>query len=316
MTNNQKSQIMLYLPVLKALFFLSIPTMFGMFSIFFINIVDAYYIGRLGVLPLAAVSYCLPIIFIVMSFSIGIAIGVAAIVSRQLGSSDFYEAKASTSNILLLIFLFMLILSILCVIFIYPIFELIGAEKILLPLIYSYMSVWFLGAPFFSGLVISNSAIRSYGDSWTPGLILFLTSLINAGLDPVLIFGLGPINAYGLMGASLATIISYFFGMLMMLYFLYRIDLLTIPALNFKKLILSCKTILFVGLPASLTMMLHPLVLIYIIIMVSIHGNDSLAAFGIGSRIESFAMIGIIAIASTQTSFIGQNLGAKKYNRV
>jgi len=63
-------------------------------------------------------------------------------------------------------------------------------------------------------------------------------------------------------------------------------------------------------------MMLQPLILIYVVVLVSFHGNDAIAAFGIGSRIESFAMIGIIAIASTQTSFIGQNLGAKKYDRV
>ena len=316
MVNSHKSQIMLNSPVLKALIFLSLPTMFGMFSIFFINLVDAYYIGLLGVLPLAAVSFSLPIIFIMMSFSIGIAIGVAAVVSRFLGSSKLLEAKNSTSNTLFLKFVTMIFISIIGISLITPIFHLMGAEGELLELIHDYMLIWFFGTPFFGVLVISNSAIRSFGDSLTPGLILFLTSLVNAVLDPILIFGLGPITPLGIKGAALATVLSYMFGMLLMMIFLKRINLLSLPNLNLNELFLSVKAILFVGLPASLTMMLQPLILIYVVVLVSFHGNDAIAAFGIGSRIESFAMIGIIAIASTQTSFIGQNLGAKKYDRV
>ena len=316
MVNTQKSNIMLNSPVLKALIFLSLPTMFGMFSIFFINLVDAYYIGLLGVLPLAAVSFSLPIIFIMMSFSIGIAIGVAAVVSRLLGSSENLKAKQSTSNILFIKFLTMVIISVFGISLIFPVFRFMGAEGELLGLINEYMFIWFFGTPFFGCLVISNSAIRSFGDSLTPGIILFLTSIINAVLDPILIFGFGPIEALGIKGASLATVFSYIFGMSLMILFLKKINLLTSPDLNFKKLFVSIKAILFVGLPASLTMMLQPLILIYVIILVSFHGNDAVAAFGIGSRIESFAMIGIIAIASTQTSFIGQNLGAKKFDRI
>ena len=90
---NSKSELITNGNILKALLSLIIPMSIGMFSLLVINLVDAYYIGKLGVLELSAISYAFPVLFTLMSFNIGIAIGISATVSKYIGQGDLYKAK-------------------------------------------------------------------------------------------------------------------------------------------------------------------------------------------------------------------------------
>ena len=109
---NSKSELIINGNILKALLSLIIPMSIGMFSLLVINLVDAYYIGKLGVLELSAISYAFPVLFTLMSFNIGIAIGISATVSKYIGQGDLYKAKKTVSNVMVLIFLLMVLLSI------------------------------------------------------------------------------------------------------------------------------------------------------------------------------------------------------------
>ena len=109
---NSKSELIINGNILKALLSLIIPMSIGMFSLLVINLVDAYYIGKLGVLELSAISYAFPVLFTLMSFNIGIAIGISATVSKYIGQGDLYKAKKTVSNVMILIFLLMVLLSI------------------------------------------------------------------------------------------------------------------------------------------------------------------------------------------------------------
>ena len=90
---NSKSELILNGNILSALLSLIIPMLIGMFALLVINLVDAYYIGKLGVLELSAISYAFPVLFTLMSFNIGIAIGISATVSKYIGQGDLYKAK-------------------------------------------------------------------------------------------------------------------------------------------------------------------------------------------------------------------------------
>ena len=316
MVGQKKTDIMISGKVSSVLFSLVLPMILGMFALLVINLVDAYYIGKLGVNHLAAISFSFPVFFTVMSFNIGIAIGTSATVSRYIGAGDLNNAKLMISNILLFIILFTSIVSIIGLISISPLFKLLGANSSQLPLVKDYMSIWYLGAPFFGFLVIANSVLRANGDAVTPSMIILLTSTVNAFLDPILIFGFGPINAMGIKGAAVATSISYVSGMLGMLLILYNRKLVSFPTLKFYALLSSCKPIFLIGLPAGFTMMLNPIVLALVNKIVSYHGSSAVAAFGVGLRIESLATIGIIAISSSLTPFLGQNIGAVKMDRI
>ena len=151
----------------------------GMFALLVINLVDAYYIGKLGVLELSAISYAFPVLFTLMSFNIGIAIGISATVSKYIGQGDLYKAKKTVSNVMVLIFFLMVLLSILSFLFNNYIFSLLGANGETLQLINEYMSIWYIGSPFFACLVIGNSVLRANGDSIKPSCIIIILSLIH-----------------------------------------------------------------------------------------------------------------------------------------
>ena len=313
---NSKSELIINGNILKALLSLIIPMSIGMFSLLVINLVDAYYIGKLGVLELSAISYAFPVLFTLMSFNIGIAIGISATVSKYIGQGDLYKAKKTVSNVMILIFLLMVLLSILSFLLNNYIFSLLGADGETLILINEYMSIWYIGSPFFACLVIGNSVLRANGDSIKPSFIIIITSLTNAVLDPIFIFGWGPLNAMGIQGAAIATTISYILGMNIMITIIRNENLLSFPSIKFMKLLKFSFPVLVIGLPAAFTMMLSPIVLGYINKIVSSHGSEAVAAFGVGLRIESLATVGIIAISSSLTPFIGQNFGANKHYRI
>ena len=313
---NSKSELIINGNILKALLSLIIPMSIGMFSLLVINLVDAYYIGKLGVLELSAISYAFPVLFTLMSFNIGIAIGISATVSKYIGQGDLYKAKKTVANVMVLIFLLMVLLSIVSFLLNNYIFFLLGANGETLILINEYMSIWYIGSPFFACLVIGNSVLRANGDSIKPNCIIIITSLTNAVLDPIFIFGWGPLNAMGIQGAAIATTISYILGMNIMITIIRNENLLSFPSIKFMKLLKFSFPVLVIGLPAAFTMMLSPIVLGFINKIVSSHGSEAVAAFGVGLRIESLATVGIIAISSSLTPFIGQNFGANKHYRI
>ena len=145
---NSKSELIINGNILKALLSLIIPMSIGMFSLLVINLVDAYYIGKLGVLELSAISYAFPVLFTLMSFNIGIAIGISATVSKYIGQGDLYKAKKTVSNVMVLIFLLMVLLSIVSFLLNNYIFSLLGANGETLILINEYMSIWYIGSIF------------------------------------------------------------------------------------------------------------------------------------------------------------------------
>ena len=316
MTIRSRSEFIINGDIFKVLISLIIPMSIGMFALLVINLVDAFYIGKLGVMELSAISFAFPVLFTLMSFNIGIAIGASASISKLIGQGDFYKAKKTITNIFLLIFVLMSLISIFFYFINNYIFSLLGAHGETLELINMYMSTWYIGSPFFACLVIGNSILRANGDGIKPSLIIIATSLINAILDPIFIFGFGPIEAMGIKGAAIATTISYIVGMNIMITTIKREKLLSTPSRDYQLFFKFCFPILIIGLPAAFTMMLSPIVLSYINKIVSTHGAEAVAAFGVGLRIESLATVGIIAISSSLTPFIGQNLGANQHERI
>ena len=236
-----KSDLILSGPVSSALISLVLPMIFGMLSLFIINLVDAYYIGKLGVIELAAISFSFPVLFTIMSFNIGIAIGVSASISRFMGSGEKDKAKLIIGNIIFLIFGFTILVSVIGFFISDPLFKVLGANEYNLPLIKQYMNIWFIGAPFFGIIVISNASLRSTGDGLTPSIVIFCMAIINAILDPIFIFGFGFIKPFGIQGAAIATSLSYILGTISMLIILKFRKLITLPDRRFSVLINSCK---------------------------------------------------------------------------
>lgn len=316
MSPTQSRPDLLNAPILPTLKKMTIPMIFGMIALMMFNIVDTFFISLLGTEPLAAVSFTFPVTFTVISLAIGLGIGTSAVIAKALGSNNLTEARFDATISLLVAVVLVLCLSLLGYLLIDPIFILLGAGEQVLPLIHDYMNIWFMGSVFLITPMIGNSVLRASGDTTTPSLIMGGAGLVNAILDPILIFGFGPIPAYGISGAAIASVIAWACGVCVVLYLL-----------AFKKRLLSMKPgtqtplscaikVLKIGVPAAGANMLTPIAMAVMTALVAYHGPQAVAAFGVGSRIESIASILVLALSMTLPPFVSQNFGAAKLNRV
>jgi len=179
------------------------------------------------------------------------------------------------------------------------------------------MIPWLLGVVFVVIPIVGNNAIRATGDTKTPGIIMVIMALVNAVLDPILIFGFGPFPELGIKGAAISTVISYFIVMISGLWILgVREKMLTKTIPKFNEIISSWKALLHIGVPAMFSQLLLPISIAILTRIAANLGDATVAAFGVGSRIESLAMIGLIALSSVIIPFLGQNFGAKNFERI
>ncbi|HIO83091.1 MAG TPA: MATE family efflux transporter, partial [Deltaproteobacteria bacterium] len=318
-TSAQKSGInrMTEGPVGPSLIRLSIPMIFGLVSILLINLVDTFYISLIGVRELVAISFTFPVTFTLMSFSFGIGIGASAVISRAIGEGDHHRVQRLTTDSLLLVALIILCVAGISFISLRSIFTLMGATDESFPLIEEYMIPWLMGVVFVVIPIVGNSAIRATGDTKTPSLIMVIAAVVNAVLDPLLIFGYGPFPELGIQGAAIATVISFISIMLAGLWVLgIRDRMLTANWPGIAEILRSWKALLYIGIPAMLTQLLFPVSNAVLTRIAADLGDATVAAFGVGTRIESLAMIGSMALSSVIIPFIGQNYGAQNFDRI
>ena len=289
----------------------------GIISMVAFNLVDLYYVGKLGDRELAALSFTFPVITVIFSLVQGMGIGATAIVSRSIGSGDLSRAATETSGSLILGVVLAGIFVLFGLSTLDFTFETLGAQEDLIPLINEYMSVWYFAVLFVVVPFIGNSAMRATGDARTPSMIMVFAVLINAILDPIFIFGLGPIPSMGIQGAALATAVSRFFTLVLSLYVLYsKKKLITLKYRPLKELLDCWKAVLFIGIPTGLSRMITPISASVITALLATYGEYAVAAYGVGTRIEFLTASVLIAMSSSISPFTGQNWGANEYERI
>lgn len=304
-------------PIGPTLLQLAAPMVMGIAAIILFNVVDTFYVGQLGATQLAAMSYTFPVGLILMSISMGLSIGTTSTIARAIGVGDEQRVKRLTTDGLILSWLFVTLMAGLGLLTIDPLFRLVGASEALLPLIRQYMVPWYLGVGFLVIPMVGNGAIRATGDTKTPSVVMMIAGLVNMVMDPLLIFGLGPFPRLELQGAALATVISWFITFFAAFYVLIRREkMIAFERPTLKDVLTSWKQILHVGLPAAGNNILVPISAAVITRWVSSYGDTAVAAFGVGSRLESLALIGISAMSTAVTPFVGQNFGAHQCERI
>jgi len=314
---NEKQINLLEDPVPSTLKRMTIPMIYGMVLLMTFNLVDTFFVGLLGTQPLAAISFTFPVTFTVLSLTIGLGIGTSAVIAKFLGKKDPESAKNAATAALYLAAVIVACLSTVGYFITDPLFTLLGAQPSLLPLIHQYMDIWYVGSICLIGPMIGNAVLRASGDTKTPSIIMGSAGLINAVLDPIFIFGFGPVPAMGIQGAAIATLISWVFGLCFVLYILTKKhDLIHTSMLPMKELTSACRHILKIGLPAAGANMLTPIAAAIMTAIVATYGESAVAAFGVGSRLESIACLIVLALSMTLPPFISQNFGAGQLQRV
>jgi putative MATE family efflux protein len=301
----------------KQLFHLAWPMLFGMFGMVIFNLADTYFIGKLGVHPLAAMGFSFPVIMFINSLSVGIGIGTSSLISRNIitESRENLRLMASRSILLGVIVVFLFVIAGLLTI--RPLFEALGASDEIIPYIYDYMSIWYYGVAFVVIPMIGNNIVRATGDTFIPGMLMVTSALVNIILDPLLIFGYGPFPEMGIKGAALATVIGRSTGLIFILIVLIRREnLLTLHFGRMKEIFHTWGKLIYIAGPAALGMLITPLSIGIITRIIATHGEEAVAAFGVASRVEMFVLMTIAALGSVLIIFIGQNISTNKFSRI
>ncbi|MFZ5953324.1 MAG: MATE family efflux transporter, partial [Candidatus Rifleibacteriota bacterium] len=198
-----------------------------------------------------------------------------------------------------------------------PLFFLLGARDKVLEYIGDYMQIWHFGMVFVVVPMIGNNTLRATGDTKIPGLIMILGAVVNFVLDPILIFGLGPLPAFGIKGAAAATLIGRGCTFAASIYVLaVRERLLSIEIPGMKDVWRSWRDILYVGIPDAGARMIIPFGQGIITRIVAGYGAGAIAGYGVATRIEFFSLAALSALSSVIGPFVGQNIGAGQKERV
>ncbi|MDO6567110.1 MATE family efflux transporter [Alteromonas sp. 1_MG-2023] len=289
----------------------------GMVMMMSFGLIDTFFVSLLGTEPLAAISFTFPVTFTVISLNIGLGIGTSAIIGKLQGSGELSESKNYATGSLMLSAILVGTLALIGYLTIEPIFTLLNASPTLLPYIRDYMTLWYASSVFLSLPMVGNSVLRACGDTRTPSIVMATVGGLNALLDPLFIFGAGPIPAMGIQGAALATLLAWLVGAAWILYLLaVKRELILPRLLSLSELKAVSGNVLKIGLPAAGANMLTPIAGGVMTAVVAGYGAEAVAAWGVGSRMESIASIVVLALSMTLPPFISQNVGANKFDRV
>ena len=301
----------------KSLIRMTTPMIIGMLMLFTFSLVDTLFISFLGTGALTAISFTFPVTFTIMSLAIGLGIGASAVVGKYLGLSEYEKAKEASTVINYISLLLATIVVAICWFFMDSIFNLMGARESLMPAIREYMVVWLPGSIMVVCIMTGNSILRACGDTKTPSILMAAAGLINAILDPIFIFGLGPIPAMGIQGAAWATVIAWGVSYFYLMYILVIQKELVSGSLPSRPVMLSSgREMLCIGVPAAGANMMTPLAAGIMTAIAASFGDEAVAAFGVGARLEPMATLIVLAMSSSLPPLISQNFGAGKIDRV
>ena len=295
----------------------AIPMGFGLICMILVNVIDTFWVSKLGTKELAAMSLSFPVIGFVTNISFGLMIGATTALSRTIGAGDQQAVKKMTTHAMILGCLVVALVTGLGLGFQKRVFIFLGATDEILPLVLDYMNVWFIGSVLLIVPLIGNGALRASGDAKTPMVMMIATAVVNAILDPLFIFGGFGFEAMGMKGAAYATLVSRFVGMCIIFGTLLLRDKLidlSFPKMNEMKE--SWNRILSVGIPAVISNIMGPLATALLTSMVAVYGAEAIAAYGIGARIDALLLIIPGALTGALSPFIGQNFGAQLNDRV
>lgn len=304
-------------PIIPILLKLTGPMIVGILAMMAFNLVDTYFVGHLGTNELAAISFTFPVVMVINSLALGLGIGTAAVVSRAIGEHNFHKVQRLTTDSLLLSLGVVILFVIIGQLTVDPVFRMLGVQPGMLGLVKQYMRIWYWGMIFVVVPMVGNNAIRATGDMKTPSLIMLIAVTVNAGLDPLLIFGIGPFPRLELAGAATATVAARAVTFTVSLWVLHhRERMLTFERPQFRRIVSSIKRILIIALPAAGTNVITPVSAGIILRLISEYGPASVAGVGVAFRIQTFVLAIIMALFSVLGPFVGQNLGAGKWNRI
>ncbi|HIL22560.1 MAG TPA: MATE family efflux transporter, partial [Alcanivorax sp.] len=287
----------------------------GVMSLLGFYLVDSIFVARLGTAPLAAQSFTFPLAFLVIGVQVGIGIAIAALISRAIGAGQQEQANRLGALVLvgggvlqgLLVLVLWLIQE--------PAFALLGASEEIRAMIRPF---WALQVPamWVGGVVyFGYSLFRAHGNTRFPGMMMVLTSLLNLLFDPILIFGIGDWQGFGLPGAALATLLAFSIGGVIVALSLRGKGWVQRTGMLVQMRASAWPFAQIAG-PAMISQLMPPLAAMVATALVARSGDQAVAAWGMASRLESFSIVLVLGMTMALPPWLGRCYGANDWATV
>jgi putative MATE family efflux protein len=301
------------IPLRRAVFLLAVPMVLELVLESTFAVVDIYFVGKLGSSAVATVGLTETMLFLLYSIGIGLAMAVTAVVARRIGEGKREEAAVTAVQAIWIALLASLPFAVAGIVFAQDLLRLMGADAWTLTHGYRYMQ-WALGSNAVILLLFTINAIfRGAGDAAAAMRVLWVANGLNIVLDPILIFGFGPIPGLGIEGAAIATTIGRGAGVLMQLWILFRggqhLRVLRSQLAWHGAILWNIVRTSFGGIGQMIVAMTSWIFLMRILAAI---GSEAVAGATIAIRIMMFTMMPAWGMSNAAATLVGQNLGAQQ----
>ncbi|MBG28816.1 MAG: MATE family efflux transporter [Opitutae bacterium] len=295
---------------------IAVPASIGFFFNTMYNVVDTFFAGFISTDALAALSISFPVFFIIIAMGSGISQGGTALIANALGEKD--QAKAHHTCVQCLSFgvLFAIVLTVGGLLSAPYLFQILGASGEYLEVALDYINLILCGTVLTVVQSIANACLNAQGDTKTYRNVLIVSFFLNCALDPWFMYGGLGVPAMGIKGIALATIVIQLLGMVYLLHRLSRTKLWEGPIFSMLAPSPIYREIAKQGFPASFNMVSVAVGIFIITLFISKFSTESVAAYGIATRIEQILLLPTIGLNIAVLSMTGQNNGAKKPERI
>lgn len=300
--------------IVKAIILFSVPLLIGNLFQQLYNAVDSYVVGNyVGKVALAAVGASTPIINMLIGFFMRISTGAGVVIAQFFGAGDLSKMKKAIHNSIALTLVIGVVLTVVGLVFNDPILKAIGVPSDVFSEASTYLSIYFWSLIFVMIYNMGSGILRSVGDSKRPLYFLIFSSVINIVLDFLFVKNFG----FGVAGAGYATLIAQAISAIMVMYVLMKTEdsyKVVLKDIKFDKEILL--KIIKIGLPTGFQQSIVSLSNVIVQSYINVYGASVIAGYSVTIKIDGFVNLPLQAFNMAITTFVGQNIGAKQYNRV
>ena len=300
--------------IVKAIILFSIPLLIGNLFQQLYNAVDSYVVGNyVGKNALAAVGASTPIINMLIGFFMGISTGAGVVIAQFFGAGDLTKMKKAIHNSIALTLAMGVVLTVVGLVFNDPILKAIGVPSDVFSEASTYLSIYFWSLIFVMIYNMGSGILRSVGDSKRPLYFLIFSSVVNIVLDFLFV----KYFDFGVAWAGYATLIAQAISAIMVMYVLMKTNdsyKVVLKDIKFDKEILL--RIIKIGLPTGFQQSIVSLSNVIVQSYINVYGASVIAGYSVTIKIDGFVTLPLQAFNMAITTFVGQNIGAKKYERV
>ncbi|CAN5577700.1 MATE family efflux transporter [soil metagenome] len=300
----------------KAIFMLSVPMILEMVMESLFAVADVFFVSKIGVNAVATVGLTESVLTIIYSIAIGLSMAATAMVARRIGEKKNKEAADAAVQSIFIVIAISCLLSFSGIFFASDILGLMGASELLIREGVGYTRLMLAGNFNIMLLFLINGIFRGAGDASLAMRSLWLANILNILLDPLFIFGLGPVPAFGVEGAAIATNIGRSVGVAYQCYFLWKGS--SVIRVHKENLILKWKTtgqLIRISLGGMGQFLIGSASWIFLVRIISIFGSDALAGYTIAIRVVIFTILPSWGLSNAAATLVGQNLGAGEPER-